>query len=264
VPEISIGDAELYYESHGEGPPLILVSGLGGYASFWAPHVSELARNFRTITFDHRGIGGSTKSRIRYSVEQMADDVVKLMDALGIGRASLIGHSTGGCIGAIIAIEHPDRLSRVAMISSWAKADAYFARLFETRMSVLEEQGPEAYVRHGSLFQYPPWWIAEHMEELRLAERRAVDNFPPTEIVLSRMAAIVAYDRLADLGSIEVPVLVHVAKDDVTTPPYFSEELHARIPDSALHVIERGGHFCPHTAAQEFRETVVPFLLDHG
>ena len=82
MPEVSIGDAELYYESHGEGPPLILVTGLGGFASFWAPHVPEFARNFRVITFDHRGIGGSTKSRIRYSVEQMADDVVKLMDAL--------------------------------------------------------------------------------------------------------------------------------------------------------------------------------------
>ena len=95
MPEISIGDAELYYESNGQGPPLILVSGLGGTASFWAPNVPELARRFRVITFDHRGIGGSTKSRIRYSVQQMADDVVGLMDALGIERAALIGHSTG-------------------------------------------------------------------------------------------------------------------------------------------------------------------------
>ena len=264
MPEVSIGDAELYYESHGEGAPLILVSGLGGTASFWAPQVSEFARGFRAITFDHRGIGGSTKSRIRYSVEQMADDVVKLMDALGIERAALIGHSTGGCIGAVIAIEHPGRLSSVVISSSWTKADAYFARLFETRKAILEVQGPETYVRDGSLFQYPPWWIAEHMDELERAERRAVDNFPPAEIVLSRIEAILAYDRVADLGSIEAPVLVHVAKDDIVTPAYFSEELHARIPNSALHVIEKGGHFCPHTVAEEFRETVVPFLLEHG
>ena len=268
MPEISIGDAELYYESNGQGPPLILVSGLGGTASFWAPNVPELARRFRVITFDHRGIGGSTKSRIRYSVQQMADDVVGLMDALGIERAALIGHSTGGCIGAVIAIEHPGRLSSVVMSSSWTKSDAYFARMFEARKSVLEVQGPEAYVRHGSLFttqfQYPPWWIAGHGDELEQAERRAIDNFPPAEIVLSRIEAILAYDRVAELGSIEAPVLVHVAQDDIVTPPYFSEDLHARIANSTLHVIEKGGHFCPHTMAGEFRETVVPFLREHG
>ena len=264
MPEISIGDAELYYESHGGGPPLILVSGLGGTASFWAPHVSELAGGFRVVTFDHRGVGGSTKSRIRYSVEQMADDVVKLMDALGIERAALIGHSTGGCVGAVMAIEHPGRLSSVVMSSSWTKADAYFTRLFEARKSVLEAQGPEAYVRHGSLSRYPPSWIAAHMDELEQVEQRAVDNFPPAEIVLNRIEAILAYDRVADLGSIEAPVLVHVAKDDIITPPYLSEDLHARIPNSALRVVEKGGHFCPHTMAGEFRETVLSFLRENG
>lgn len=264
MPVISIGDAELYYESHGDGPPLVLVSGLGGTAAFWAPNVSELAQNFRVITFDHRGIGGSTKSLIRYSVGQMADDVVKLMDALEIERVALIGHSTGGCIGAIIAIDHPGRLSSLVISSSWTKADAYFTRLFELRKSVLEVQGPEAYVRDGSVFLYPPWWIAEHMDELERAERRAVDDFPPAEIVLSRIEAILAYDRVAELGSIEAPVLVHVANDDIVTPAYFSEELHARIRNSSLHVIEKGGHFCPQTMAGEFRETVVSFLLEHG
>ena len=150
------------------------------------------------------------------------------------------------------------------MSSSWTKSDAYFARMFEARKSVLEVQGPEAYVRHGSLFQYPPWWIAGHGDELEQAERRAIDNFPPAEIVLSRIEAILAYDRVAELGSIEAPVLVHVAQDDIVTPPYFSEDLHARIANSTLHVIEKGGHFCPHTMAGEFRETVVPFLREHG
>jgi len=261
---MSIGGAELYYESHGEGPPLILVSGLGGTASFWAPNVSEFARDFRVITFDHRGVGGSTKSRIRYSVEQMADDVVKLMDALDIERAALVGHSTGGCIGTVIAIEHPGRLSSVVMSSSWTKADAYFTRLFEARKSVLEAQGPAAYVRHGSLFQYPTAWIAAHIDELERVEQRAIDNFPPVEIVLSRIEAILAYDRVADLGSIEVPILVQVAHDDIITPPHLSEDLHVRIPNSALHVIKKGGHFCPYTVPRDFRETVVSFLRENG
>ena len=65
-------------------------------------------------------------------------------------------------------------------------------------------------------------------------------------------------------AQIEAPVLVHVANDDIVTPAYFSEELHARIRNSSLHAIEKGGHFCPQTMAGEFRETVVSFLLEHG
>src|SRR5215475_15633436 len=96
---ISIGDAELHYESHGDGPPLMLVSGLNGVASFWLKQVPVLAKDFRVIVHDHRGTGQSTHSPIVYSVEQMADDVLKLMDALKIEAAHVAGHSTGGAIG---------------------------------------------------------------------------------------------------------------------------------------------------------------------
>lgn len=261
---IAIGDAELYYESHGNGEPVILVPGLGGNASFWAPQIAHFARDYRVLTFDHRGVGASTPSRIRYSVEQMADDVVKLMDALGLERAALVGHSTGGCIGAVIAIEHPGRLTGLVMSSSWTTADAYFSRLFAMRRAVLERQGIEAYVRSGSLFQYPPWWIAQNADALAAAEARAIANFPPPEIVVSRIEAILAYDRTSDLGRIDIPVLVHAPRDDAITPPYFSQALHERIPGSQLHVIERGGHFCPHTVPDEFRASVLPFLAGHG
>src|SRR5262245_33433679 len=110
MPKISIGDAELYYEDAGQGPPLMLVSGLNGVASFWAPQVKELTRDFRVITHDHRGTGQSTHSRITYSVEQMADDALRLMDKLGVRSAHFAGHSTGGAIGQIIAQDHPERV----------------------------------------------------------------------------------------------------------------------------------------------------------
>src|SRR3989442_9488295 len=96
MPTISIGDADLYYEERGSGPPLLLVPGLSGVGSFWIKQVEALSRDFRVITHDHRGAGQSTHSRIRYSVEQMADDVLRLMDRLGIAAAHLVGHSTGG------------------------------------------------------------------------------------------------------------------------------------------------------------------------
>src|SRR5262245_41218609 len=78
MPRASIGDAEIYYEESGQGEPLLLVPGLSGVGSFWAPQVAELRRDFRVVIHDHRGTGQSTHSRITYSVEQMAGDVLKL------------------------------------------------------------------------------------------------------------------------------------------------------------------------------------------
>src|SRR2546428_10849722 len=87
----------------------MLVPGLNGAGSFWARQVPDFARDFRVVVHDHRGTGQSTHSRIRYSVEQMADDVLRLMDRLGIASAHLVGHSTGGAIRQGIAPGHPQR-----------------------------------------------------------------------------------------------------------------------------------------------------------
>ena len=99
MPKVDIGDAEIYYESKGDGPPLMLVPGVGGGGSFWSNQVDAFSAHFRVIIHDHRGAGQSTYSPIKYSVDQMAADTLKLMDALDIEAAHLQGHSTGGAIG---------------------------------------------------------------------------------------------------------------------------------------------------------------------
>src|SRR5438105_14640643 len=96
MPKISIGDAEIYYESTGEGEPLLLVPGLGGQGVFWAQQVKDFARDFRVVVHDHRGTGACTHSRIRYSVEQVADDVLRLMHALNLNSDVFRGDSAGG------------------------------------------------------------------------------------------------------------------------------------------------------------------------
>src|SRR5215470_6599748 len=78
MPSVSIGDADIYYEDKGEGPPLVLVPGLAGSGAFFISQVSEFSKSFRTIVHDHRGAGRSTHSRIHYSVEQMGDDTLRL------------------------------------------------------------------------------------------------------------------------------------------------------------------------------------------
>jgi aminoacrylate hydrolase len=263
MPRITIGDCSLYYERHGIGFPVLFISGLGGFASFWQDQVAAFGKRFETITFDHRGIGQSDPARMGYTVERMAADVVSLLDALRIKRAHIIGHSTGGAIAQVLAIEHPSRLVSMVLSATWTKADAYFRRLFTLRKEVLLHLGPSSYLQSATLYWYPSWWVARNNERLRQLEAQNLAAFAPVDIVASRIDAMLAFDRTGELGRIKTPTLVIGAEDDIVTPAYFSEELARLIPAAEIKIFPRGGHFLTHVRTREFNNAVLPFLASH-
>ena len=212
------------------------------------------------IVHDHRGAGKSTHSRIAYSVEQMAGDVLGLMDALGIESAHWVGHSTGGAMGQVVATEHPARLRSLVLSATWAGPDPYFRRLFEGRKQVLLTQGIEAYLRASALVLAPPWWVSRNDAALAEQHRQAAPASAPVEVIASRIDAIVRHDRRARLGEIRVPTLVVVAADDMVTPKFYSDELASRIPGAKLVVLEDGGHFVPVVRPEPYNAAVAGFL----
>jgi aminoacrylate hydrolase len=260
VPLVAIGDADLYHEDAGAGPPLMLVPGLGGQGSFWISQVSVFSRDFRTIVHDHRGAGRSTHSRITYSIEQMADDTLRLMDALGIGAAHFVGHSTGGAIGQRIALDHPDRLRSLVLSATWAGPDAYFRRVFESRRQTLVDSGIEAYLRASVLFQATPRWVSDNDEFITDIHRVTAAASAPVEVLVSRIDAILRHDCRSRLLEIRVPTLVIVARDDVITPVFYSEELAGRIPGAKLVVLDGGGHYAPAIQSEPYNAAVGQFL----
>ena len=263
MPKADIGDAEIHYEEAGSGPPLMLVPGLGGNGSFWARQVAAFKSDFRTIVHDHRGAGQSTHSPIRYSVDQMAADVLKLMDALDIDRAHFVGHSTGGAIGQTIAQDRPDRLKTLGLSATWAGSDPFFRRSFEMRKAVLQAFGLERYTEIAALVLNPPFWVAENDDAISEAAKAALGNAAPVEIMISRIDGIMAFDRRARLGQIAVPTQIIVARDDMVTPIHMTDELSAGIPHAETVVLERGGHFVPIVLPEDYNPPVLEFLRRH-
>lgn len=263
MPRISIGDCHIYYERHGSGFPILFLSGLGGQAAYWRDQVPAFSRGFETVLHDHRGIGQSDHSRISYTVERMAADVVQLMDALGLPKAHVVGHSTGGAIAQVLAIEHPQRLASMVIAASWTKADAYFRRIFALRKEILGRLGPATYLQAGTLFLYPAFWIARNNERLRQHEAQLLATFSPPEIVMSRIDAILAFDRTEELRRVRTPTLIVAAQDDIVTPAYFSEELARLIPGAEVKFFPQGGHCFSQVAPREFNQAVLPFLTAH-
>jgi pimeloyl-ACP methyl ester carboxylesterase len=112
MPRQRVGDIEIYYEVHGAGPrTLVMVRGLGSNLLSWYEQIDVLPRHYKCVMFDNRGAGRTDKPDAPYSIKQMADDTAGLMDALGIGRAALLGISMGGMIAQEFALYHQEKLS---------------------------------------------------------------------------------------------------------------------------------------------------------
>lgn len=256
---------QLYYEVHGDGPPLLLVSGLGGICGFWAAHLERFARTRKVILHDQRGTGRSSPSEIDYSVEQMADDLVQLMDGLEIERADFIGHSTGGAIGQVMALDHAPRLGKLVLSATWAGRDAYFELLFSDRKRILNEMGAAEYLRSLLMVAYPPAWIRDHHEAIANPDPQDVRTRVPTlHCGTSRIDAIRKFDRRAQMGGIKAETLVICARDDTVTPVYLSEELAAGIPGAKAFYLSDGGHFYTTSRPKTFQREAVAFLDGRG
>lgn len=260
MPRMTVGDCSLFVERHGTGHPVLMISGLSGLASYWEPQISAFSRDFSVVLHDHRGVGQSDHVVMKYTVERMAQDVVQLMATLGIERAHIVGHSTGGAIAQVMALDHPERVTSLVIAGGWPRPDAFFRRQFLMRKQILRGLGPEGYVQAASLSLYPQSWIANNDEALLAEEAQLIANFPPVEIMISRIDAIQAFDRSKELGRIKAPTLIVGAADDNVTPLYYSECLARAIPNAELKMFAAGGHCFSRIMARDFNQAVLPFL----
>ncbi len=249
----------MYWEKCGAGPPLILGAGLGGSGTWWDPNIPALAERFTVYVFDQRGTGRSSKVVVE-SVEQMSADLIAVMDDAGLETAHYLGHSTGGAIGVAIALDHPGRLRSLLICSSTTCGDPYRRKLLGLRRRLFEELGAEAYAQFRSLLLYPPYWINENHEQLAAEEALDGGHLGRADVQASRLDAILAFDRRAELNRIVMPTLVVCADDDVLAPRYFSEEYARLIPGARTEWVSRGGHALSRTEPDIFNRIALGFF----
>ena len=255
--------AGLYYEEHGAlgAPPVILSSGLGGSANYWAPNIAALAEHFRVIAYDHRGTGRSDRALPAIvSVDDFVDDILGLMDALAIDRTHLIGHAAGGVAGMALALKAPDRLDRLVVVNGWARPDPHFLRCFEVRLALLRLAGPQAYLRAQPLFLYPPNWVSEHSDELDAELPHQLESFPGADAMEKRIKALASFDIADRISEIAARTLVIASQDDMLVPPRAGEALARGIAKSGFGRPEYGGHAVNVTDAGNFNGFLVDWM----
>ena len=255
----------LYYEVQGDlgdGRAAVLLSaGLGGSGAFWAPQMDALRERFTVVLYDHRGTGRSVRTLTDpHSDDAMADDMVQVLDALGLPRAHVVGHAAGGNAGLALALNHPDRIDRLVVVNGWSRPDPHIKRCFDTRLHLLNDSGIAAYVHAQPLFLYPADWISAHSAQLDREEPHHVASFPTPDVMRARIQALVAFDIDDALPRIGCPVLVSASADDMLVPISCSRRLAERLPKAKLHITPWGGHGFTVTAPEIFNPVLVSFI----
>ncbi|MCA9562368.1 MAG: alpha/beta hydrolase [Myxococcales bacterium] len=272
MPHVESNGIELFYESFGEGVPILLTMGLGAQMTLWrTDFCTQLAeRGYRVIRFDNRDIGLSTKlndldtgpflrsvipaffsDRIEppYRLRDMAADMVGLMDALGLDSAHIVGASMGGMICQELAIRHPSRVRSLTSVMSsngqrrHLKSDPRVLRYLLTRVEPERDKIVEHGVRtlravHGD-FPFPE-------EEIRaLLESNYDRAFDPRGYVRQLMAVVTARSRVPGLRQLRMPCgVIHGTADRLVLPSAGRATAKA-IPEAELFMLEGMGHALP-------------------
>lgn len=253
--------AGLYYEEFGpaDAPPLILSAGLGGAGAYWKPNIPALAEQFRVIAYDHRGTGQSDRTLPeRVTVDDLAHDILSLMESIGIDQAHVMGHAAGGVAGLALAAMHPERIDRLVVVNGWGRPDPHFARCFDARLTLLRDSGPEAYLRAQPLFLFPAAWSSEHDHELQAELPHQLAGFAGAETYEKRIAALRTFDFSG--ASTTVPTLLIASRDDMLVPYTASQKLADALPNAQLALMDWGGHACNVTDPETFNRITLDFL----
>ena len=256
---------ELYYELHGEGPPLVLVMGIGYDSSLWTlAQVPVLSTQFQVILVDNRDAGRSSKARQPYTIADMADDLAGLLDALGIQRSHLLGLSMGGMIALEFALRHGDRLDRLVLAGTGA-APARSAVDPIQIWNWVKANDPTGEVFGGQQFVslFSTAFLRNHEAVRDTAELLASNPYPMSPEAYGRQAdAYRQFDALDRLAAITAPTLVVVGEQDLLTPPWIAREVAEAIPGARFEIIRGDGssHLVPIERPDEFNRLVLDFL----
>ena len=221
MPYAAVNRLNMYYEVHGEGPPLLLLhGGTGSIPTKWIPFFSS---QFRVIAMEQMGHGRTADVIDRaFHFHDMAEDTVELMLQLGIERAVVVGYSDGGIIGIDMAIHHPERVTKLAVTGANSRADGYTAENMEWARTFKPADLPvsDAYARLSP---------------------DGPDHWPIVLGRLQRMWPVEPNFTREEMQSIKAPTLIIIGDGDIVTPEH-AVEMFRTIPNAQLCVVPNAGH----------------------
>lgn len=242
-----------------DAPVLVLSHTLATSRAMWRAQVPQFAKRYRVINFDMRGHGESAAPDYPYSLEMLAEDVIGVLDSLGVERPAIfLGTSIGGMIGQALALRHADRFSAVILVATTSRTPPEGQATWEQRIEAIRKDGMEAQVQPT----LERWLSPEFRSRDPETTKWVADMIRTTPVagMIGCARGIQGLDYVDQLGRIALPTLIIAGEKDPGAPVAASEAIHRVIKGSQLAVIPNCQHQIPIEAADRFNRTVNEFL----
>lgn len=254
----------LAYRIDGEGAPLLLLNGMFGDLAFWDPVLENLRAHRQCILLDHRGIGGSQRWVGTYSYDMWARDSVELLDHLGIESAPVLGLCHGGMVGAVMALNHPGRISGLVAHGTRLLESAK-TRVFDKFRRRLLDLGGVGLMMGAQMGQaFGEATLAEIEPYLGRMEDSSLERLS-TATAGPMLDALIEFSMSPlDIAGMTIPALFLAGEEDLYVPPWLCERTASLWPSAEFHVMKGIGHIVPREAPRDLAERTLTFLDNHG
>lgn len=240
------------------GPVVLLSHSLATSLDLWSPQLAVLEPRFRVLRYDTRGHGASDAPQGAYTLAQLADDAVAVMDAFDIETVHWVGISMGGMIGQAVALNYAERLRSLVLCDTAAAVPSEAQALWQQRIDKARGEGMTALSDETLQRWFTPPYFAKDPPSVRRIRDMILST--PVSGFIGCSEAIRRLDFLDRLVDIRLPTLVIVGELDPGTPVANSEALHSRIKDSRLEIIPSAAHLCNVEQAEVFNQILLGFL----
>lgn len=262
MPSLLINTNNLYYEVEGDGPPLILIAGYGCDLCFWETIRKPLASNFQLIMFDHRGIGRSDCPKESFTTQDLANDVLHLIEKLNLKRPHILGHSMGSAVAQIIAHEHPQKVNKTIFAQTFMKLAVAATAALHAFLNLYKD-GVSMYKASQTVLPWlmsDQWLNSPQLCELFLQLQSGQPYLPTIEGLTKQCEALTQFDSSSWYSKITTKPLILASSEDRLCPPQQAESMATNIPQAKLHVFQKIGHIAPLENPKEFCEVAIDFL----
>lgn len=244
MPFCIVNGLKVNYEIFGQGRPVVMIMGLAGDMNWWEHQIPALSEHLQVIVFDNRGTGGTDKPDERYSIRDLADDTIGLMDALDIETAHLVGISMGGMIAQEVCLNYTERVGKMVLGCTHCGGRGFImptpeavGKLTLTRGKTLEE-----IARQIISIMFTPRYILDNPETIQTIVDRFVQKRQSRKDFRNQFWAIMGHNTYERLPEVTAPTLVITGSEDLLVPPENSSILAKNIPGARLETFSGSGH----------------------
>lgn len=256
--KIKTNGVEINCEIAGEGPWVTLSHSLACNLHMWDEQMAALTKQYKVLRFDTRGHGQSSAPPGPYTLEQMADDVKGLLDALGIQQTHWVGLSMGGMIGETFALKYPDVFRSMVLADTTSRRPPDADKMWGDRITVAQTRGMGALVE-STLAR---WFTEPYRNARKDVMARIANDIRNTPVAgfSGCCQAIAKIDLMDRLKEIKCPALIMVGDQDHGTPPEMARQIHENLPGSELRIIASAAHISNIEQAAVFNQALLGFL----